>query len=258
VDAEGIARELSAARESATLIEPPSARVPGFSWHDGYAVGRKLHEMRVASGATPVGLKLGFTNQAVWERLGLDRPFWSPIYQETLRHPGPAALDGLAAPRIEPEIVLGFGHDLAPGASAEEVGDAVVWAALGFEIVQCHFPGWRLTPPDAIADAGLHGFLVMGERVSVTPAEAKALASVAVELYRNGVAVAQGQGANALGGPVAAVTWLLSLSEAPAVPAGAIITTGTLTAALEASAGETWTLDSTGSVPLGALDVALV
>jgi 2-keto-4-pentenoate hydratase len=31
-----------------------------------------------------VGWKLGFTNQALWAALGLDQPFWAPVYAETL------------------------------------------------------------------------------------------------------------------------------------------------------------------------------
>jgi 2-keto-4-pentenoate hydratase len=257
VDIESIARQLSGARKSRGLVEPPSRRQPRFSLEDGYAVGRLVHEAAVASGWVPVGLKLGFTNPAVWSGLGLDSPFWAPIYETTVTDRREVSLDGLVAPRIEPEIVLGFASDLQPGASAAEVSAAIGWAALGFEIVQCHYPGWEMAPPDAVADGGLHGVLVVGDHARGVMAHYKALAEVAIELRSAGVVVASGKGSDALGGPVEAVTWLLRLPGVEGLRAGAIVTTGTLTPAFPIAAGETWRLASTGPVVLGTLEVAI-
>jgi 2-keto-4-pentenoate hydratase len=108
--------------------------------------GDFLHQEFVDSGWVPIGLKLGFTNQAIWNQLGLNRPFWAPIYDRTVTDRSEVSLEGLVAPRIEPEIALGFSTDLQAGASSIEVSAAIVWAALGFEIVQCHYPGWEMKP----------------------------------------------------------------------------------------------------------------
>jgi 2-keto-4-pentenoate hydratase len=228
-----------------------------FSLEDGYAVGRLLHEAAVASGWVPVGLKLGFTNPAIWGGLGLDSPFWAPIYETTVTDRREISLDGLVAPRIEPEIILGFAGDLQPGASAVEVSAAIGWAALGFEIVQCHYPGWEMAPPDAVADGGLHGVLVVGDHVRRVMPDRRALAEVAIELSRANVVVARGKGSDALGGPVEAVTWLLRLPGVEGLRAGAIVTTGTLTAAFPIAPGETWRLTSTGPVALGTLELVI-
>ena len=256
VDIESIARQLSGARKSRALVEPPSRRQPMFSLEDGYAVGRLVHEAAVASGWVPVGLKLGFTNPAVWSGLGLDSPFWAPIYETTVTDRREVSLDGLVAPRIEPEIVLGFAGDLPPGASAAEVSAAIGWAALGFEIVQCHYPGWDMAPPDAVADGGLHGVLVVGDHAELVVPQGEALAEVGVELRRGNVTLARGRGSDALGGPVEAVTWLLRLPGIPGLGSGAIVTTGTLTAAFPTAAGENWQLQATGPVSLGELQVS--
>jgi len=69
MEIEAVGRELADARGSACLIEAPSRRHHHFSLEDGYAVGRLLRQWQVASGAAPIGVKLGFTNQAV-ERPG--------------------------------------------------------------------------------------------------------------------------------------------------------------------------------------------
>jgi 2-keto-4-pentenoate hydratase len=211
MDMEAFATELSAARRAQQLLPPASRGNPGFSLEDGYAVGRLLHQEFVDSGWVPIGLKLGFTNQAIWKQLGLNRPFWAPIYDRTLTDSSEVSLEGLVAPRIEPEIVLGFSADLDAGASSIEVSTAIGWAALGFEIVQCHYPDWEMEPGDAVADAGLHGLLVVGDRCELPAAAARRLAQLEVVLRRNGDMVARGRGSAALGGPVQAVVWLLGL-----------------------------------------------
>jgi 2-keto-4-pentenoate hydratase len=164
MDIAAVAGELSAARKAQRLIPPPSRRNPEFSVEDGYAVGRFLHQEFVDSGWVPIGLKLGFTNQAIWNQLGPNRPFWAPIYDRTVTDRSEVSLAGLVAPRIEPEIAPGFSTDLQAGASSIDVSAAIIWAALGFEIVQCHYPGWEMRPGDAVADAGLHGVLIVGDR----------------------------------------------------------------------------------------------
>jgi 2-oxo-3-hexenedioate decarboxylase len=163
-------------------------------------------------------------------------------------------------PRSEPEIVIGLASKLRHGAGRDAVAAAMGWAAVGFEIVQCHYANWEMTPADAIADGGLHGLLVVGERRAVDASRAVALASLEVELSCHDEAMATGVGANALGGPVEAVTWLLRLPGVEALPVGSIITTGTLTNAFPVAAGDAWRAffrcRATGraeSVPSGAL-----
>jgi 2-oxo-3-hexenedioate decarboxylase len=257
MDIEAIGRELADARRSARLTEAPSRRYQGFSLEDGYAVGQLLQQWQVASGAAPIGVKLGFTNQAVWQDLGLDRPFWAPIYDTTVTDSHDVSLLGLVAPRIEPEVVLGFRDPVRAGASPDEIRRAIGWAAPGFEIVQCHYPGWEMAPPDAVADAGLHGVLVVGEHRELGNAELGALDEVDVELRREETVFARGRSANALGGPIQAVSWLQRLPGSDELRAGAIVTTGTLTAAFPIAAGERWQLRTAGPVTLGELAVSL-
>ena len=255
MDLGDVARELSAARRGGAELPPPSDRDPAFSIDDGYAVGRLLHDGTLALGRSQVGVKLGFTNQGVWRQMGLDAPFWSPMYEDTVLYQGEVSLEGLVAPRIEPEIVLGFGSPLPPGASMAEICNAIEWAALGFEIVQCHYPSWKFKPADAIADAGLHGRLVVGDRVALSPRDPPDLADVGVELFRGDAVVEKGRGSNALGGPAEAVRWLLGLPGVEGLRSADVVTTGTLTGAPSIAPGETWHVSAAGPVPLGRLQV---
>jgi 2-keto-4-pentenoate hydratase len=82
-----------------------------------YELGRDLESERISAGWRPVGWKLGFTNQALWSRLGLDRPIRARIYEQTLCV-GELDSSDLVQARIEPEIVFGFGADLVVSSRA--------------------------------------------------------------------------------------------------------------------------------------------
>jgi 2-oxo-3-hexenedioate decarboxylase len=253
MDLDACARELLAAREAGALVPPPSASDPGFSFADAYAVGDRLHRAALAAGSVPAGLKLGFTNVALWDALGLDAPFWAPVYDRTVLEPGEVSLASFVAPRLEPEIAVGLGAELVPGASRREIAAALAWAAPAFEIVQCRYPDWVMTPPDALADAGLHGALVVGPRVALGDGDTAALAAVELTLHRDGEVVAKGRGDGALGGPVDALAWALRLPGLERIRAGDVVTTGTLTAPAPPAAGQTWEVTTTGSPALGSV-----
>src|SRR5262245_47675930 len=102
MDLNSLAAQLSTARETCSSVEPPSKQ-GDFSIDDGYQVSALLHAEALRRGWTQCGMKLGFTNQAVWNALGLDRPFWSPIYVETVTDRHTVPLDRFVEPRIEPE-----------------------------------------------------------------------------------------------------------------------------------------------------------
>jgi 2-keto-4-pentenoate hydratase len=260
MDVSNLADELLSAHESQLQLSPPSRRDPHFRLEDGYAVGALIHQRRVESGWLPVGFKLGFTNQAIWGQLGLSSPFCSHVYAHTVHavsDRNEVSLNKYVAPRIEPEIVVGLGSDVGAGASTDDVATALAWAALGIEIVQCHYPNWEMEPADAIADAGLHAALVIGPRHQLDREAANRLALAEVTLRRSGREVSRGHGSAALGGPVEAVVWLLSLPGIDSLPRGTIVTTGTLTAAFPVVPGEVWRVNETDPDGLGAVEIHL-
>jgi 2-oxo-3-hexenedioate decarboxylase len=150
-------------------------------------------------------------------------------------------------PKVEPEIVLHL-------ASAPRVDDDLAalfgridWIAHGFEIVQCPYPGWKMGVADAIAASGLHGCLVLGERVPASalgPDPVRALADFTLTLFCDGAKRDAGSGANVLGNPLAALAHVTALAVAhpprASVSAGELISTGTLTAAFDVEPGQTW------------------
>ncbi|MDP4003945.1 2-keto-4-pentenoate hydratase [Methylobacterium sp. NEAU K] len=263
------ARTILAAHEHRRQIPPPTGWDPGLDLAAAYRVAAEVRRLRVARGERTVGRKIGFTNTTLWAAYGIHEPIWGHVYDTTLRDraalTGPVALTAFVEPRIEPEIVFGLGRVPEPGMDAAALVGCLDWAAHGFEIVQSLFPGWRFTAPDTVAAFGLHGLLVVGERVRIVPAAARAwidgLAGFSVDLLRDGTVADRGSGRNVLGGgPLAALGHLVDVlaNDPGSLPlaAGEVVSTGTLTDALPVAPGQRWTTRLSG-LPLAGLDLAL-
>ena len=266
----GVAADLLRARDTASLTALPSQSQAGFDLEKGYQVGRALHEDLVERGYAPVGRKIGFTNRATWEEFRLDTPIWAHMYSHTVHFADRAgfhlSLKGMAAPRIEPEVVFKLRRPIPQGDPlVEEIADCVEWAAIGFEFVDCHAPDWRFTAADAVADFGLHAALVVGTPWQLESEDPEAVAvqmqEMKVTLSRGGEIMALGEGRNALGSPLLALGHLARVvrRQAWAAPVsyGEIITTGSLTPLPHVSAGERWSVRVAGA-PLEPLEVDLV
>lgn len=263
------ADRLFGAIESATQVAPLSARDAAFDVAAGYRVLADLHTRRIAAGWKPIGRKIGFTNTTIWARYGVDRPMWSHVWDRTVTFAtdGEATvpLGGLMEPRIEPELVFGLRAPLPDGTDARRLLEAIDWIAAGFEIVHSVFPQWRFGAADCTAAFGLHGRLVVGEKLAVDDTNRATLAAAMprfrVTLLRGEAVVETGSGANVLGSPLLALAHLRDLIAsqpfAPALAAGEIVTSGTLTDAWPVNPGESWS-SRYGMLGIRGLSVRLV
>lgn len=260
--------EMKHAQDDGGQIKPFTSRMADFDASHAYAVACLVHDARCAEGVVPVGRKIGFTNPDMWIEYGVDAPIWSYIYDRTVVHleTRHAICDTarFTEPKIEPEIVFHFGSAPPVGADLTEILASIDWAAHGFEIVQSHYPGWQFQAADTIADAGLHGMLFIGERVtlgSLGPDPASSLRSFSLSLSCNGERRAVGSGSNVLGSPLRAIAHLNALlattrNQTDLTPLnslnslglrpGEIVTTGTITMAQTVCAGETWASELAG------------
>jgi 2-keto-4-pentenoate hydratase len=262
--------DLLQARDAAALTTPPSRREAPFDLERAYQVGRALHDRLTKRGYQASGRKIGFTNPATWQELGLSTPIWAPMYQQTIHfaEQGPfrLSLAGMVAPRLEPEIVLKL-HRPAPSgdASAEEWASCLEWAAVGFEVVGSHYPDWRFTAADAVADFGVHAALVVGAPWPLDSEDphhvATTLRALKVALHGGKDFAAGGEGRNALGSPLLALGFLARVlatqAWAPPLAPGEVITTGTLTALPYLRRGESYRVEVAGA-PLAPLQLELV
>jgi 2-oxo-3-hexenedioate decarboxylase len=232
---------------------------------EGYAAARALHERRLSQGWRAVGRKIGFTNRTLWLLYGVYEPIWGMVYDRSLLIAQSdsclVSLEGLAQPRIEPEIC--FKLKAAPRSSQpDELLACLEWAARSVKIVQCGQPGWKgVTVANSSAENGLHGRLVLGTALPIDelPELAARLPNTEVKLFRSENLVDRGVGENVLGSPLLALAHLVELLRkqpgAPPLAAGELITTGTLTDAHPVAAGETWTTQIRG-LPLRGLKVS--
>lgn len=261
-----LAEDLDRAMRDGTALPCPSAGDPDFDIARAYAVQRAITDARRLAGARIVGRKMGFTNARIQRDFGVATPFWAPVFDTSLADPAQTLrLRALAEPRIEPEIVLRLGRAPVPGLDEAGLIACVDGVALGFEIVQSPFAGWRFAAADCIAALGLHGRLVTGPFMAVEPWAgelwAGRLRGFSMVLSCDEREVSTGGAGDILGsGPLAALARLVEMlaGDAAATPLrpGEVISTGSVTAALRIAAGETWAARVAG-MPLADLTLTL-
>ncbi len=230
---------------------PFSTRHPDLYLAAAYHVASVVRELREGQGERPVGRKIGFTNSTIWNEYNVHAPIWGWMYASSVydidADAGEFGLSGLAEPRFEPEIVFSLSETPAPGMDTSDLLGCIGWVAHGFEVVQSIFPGWVFTPTDTIAAFGLHGALLLGPRRELGGDRSQwleVLSSFGIDLLLDGTPVEHGRASTVLGGPLLALKHLNDLLAqdpfSPALVAGEVVTTGTLTRALPAAPGQTW------------------
>lgn len=263
-----IAKEVLDVLGTGRQLDPFSKVYPDFKLKDAYNVTAAVRAGREAQGERSVGRKIGFTNRTIWSEYGVYAPIWGYVYDRTVfdltGDPIEVSLSGLAEPRIEPEIVFGLAAAPEPGMDEEALMQCIDWIAHGFEIVQSIFPDWTFQAPDTVAAYGLHGRLFVGPH---HPAEGRRnewvreLSRFEIDLFRNGALIDHGAAINVLDSPLLALRHLADTlaqdEQSPALVAGEIVTTGTLTRAFPVAAGEEWTTKLT-SIPLEAARIRFV
>jgi 2-keto-4-pentenoate hydratase len=251
-----IATEAFEALATTRQIPPFSARPAGLTVEDAYRITPLVRHMYQSRGARPVGRKIGFTNRGIWAQYNVFAPIWGYAFDRTVHELASGEALPVAQfcePRIEPEIMFGLSATPEPGMDEARLLSCIEWVALGFEIVQSIYPGWKFAPADTIAANGLHGALLVGPRHQVAPQAAewqRTLATFEIDLACNGRLIDRGGGGNVLEGPLSALRHLVELLASdphnPPLAAGEIISTGTLTKAMPVAPGEVWTAVPTG------------
>jgi 2-keto-4-pentenoate hydratase len=217
-----LAAELDAAHRERRLLDAAAQAPFDLDW--AYAVQRELTAARTARGARRVGVKLGYTSQAMREQMGIDAPNHGPLLDVMCIADGrvPAAL---LQPRVEPEIALVLGGDRRPVAA---------YAAL--EVVDSVWRDYRFTLELNTADGSSAAGVAIGPQLAMD-----GLDELPVLLSRNGETVGRGTGAAAMGHPLRALEWLMETlgHGRDALQPGDVVITGGLTAAVPVEPGDT-------------------
>ncbi|MXV99138.1 MAG: 2-keto-4-pentenoate hydratase [Acidimicrobiaceae bacterium] len=196
----------------------------------GYAVQQLNTEHWLRAGLRVSGHKVGLTNPAVQEQLGMDEPIWGVLFADRCRTDGDdLGGAGLIEPRVEVEVAVVLGADLDKGQhTVADVIRATAFVLPAFEIVDSRIAGWDITNFDMIADNAGAGLYVLGTRP--VPLAAVDLRRVEMQLTVNGEDAATGSGAACLGNPLNSVLWLADTMSQRGTPlqAGECIMTGSL------------------------------
>ncbi|HEV8390471.1 MAG TPA: fumarylacetoacetate hydrolase family protein [Dongiaceae bacterium] len=208
---------------------PDHLRPPSLA--EGYAI----QDAMVAIAAQPVsGWKIAATSKAGQDHIGVTEPlagrlFKSFILQDGARLPATP----LHMKVIEAEFAFRMGRDLAPRDAAygqTDVCDAVAALHLAIEVPDARFERFaEIGPAQIVADDAFASWFLLG--AEVRDWRRLDLSMQRVRVLKNGTVVAEGAGANALGDPRIALTWLANhLSQRGiGLKHGDIVTTGTCT-----------------------------
>jgi 2-keto-4-pentenoate hydratase len=224
---------------------------------DGYAIQARL-ERRTAF---PLfGWKIAATSQAGQAHIAVDGPLAGRLLRERVRDSGGEVPFGNNHMRVaEAEFAFRMGVDLPPRAAPYRVDEVVAAVATlhpAIEVPDSRYEEFtKVGAAQIIADNACAHYFVLGP---AAPDDWRLLDLVAHRVTGNvaGKVRRDGQGANVLGDPRKALTWLANeLSHFHLMlAAGQVVTTGTCVVPLAIAAGDRVTADF-GS--LGAVEVRL-
>lgn len=216
-----------------------------------YAIQKVNNDLRVMEGAVVVGQKIGLTSLAVQKQLGVDQPDFGLLFADTaVKNGGSLPATAILQPKAEAEIAFVMKSDLSGEINEDTVAAAVDYAVGAIEIVGSRVLNWDIRITDTVADNASASHFVLGDvRKSLDEVD---LASVKMNLYKNGEPVSEGVGAACLGSPLKALTWLAQTFADLGTPlkAGDIVLSGALGPMCAGEAGDTFVahIESFGEV----------
>jgi len=199
------------------------------SLEEGYAIQDAI---AADHGGETVGWKIAATSAEGQRHIGVSEPLGGRLFARFCHGDGARLPAGGLHMRVaEAEFCFRMAKDLPPRASAygtDEVMAAVGALHLAIEVPDSRYEDYaRIGAPQLVADDACACFFVLGP-------EAKDwrgvdLAAHAVIAHKNGAAEARGSGANVLGDPRIALTWLANdrARRAGGLTSGQLVTTGT-------------------------------
>jgi 2-keto-4-pentenoate hydratase len=197
---------------------------------EGYAAQRAL--VRV-SGQDVVGWKIAATSAAGQKHIGVDGPLAGPLLANRVLETGAEVpLDGNIMLVAEAEFAFRFTRGLPPRANPytrDEVLAAAGSLHPSIEVPDSRYNQFvRVGAAQLIADTACACWFVLGPATSADW-RSRDLVTHAVTAYRNGAQAATGSGANVLGDPRLALTWLVNelRTFGDGIAAGQFVTTGT-------------------------------
>jgi 2-keto-4-pentenoate hydratase len=248
------AEKLSEAHETKTPIAPLSDDAE-FTTADAYAIQSRVFDKIHEDSTQVVGHKLGLVSEAKQDQLGIQEPIFADIAEETLLTGEPIPAEEMIAPRIEAEIGFIIDEDLSAPVTTTDVLTATQAIVPVVEILESRYQGWSIpSAQDVIADLTSAGRVVVGESFRDVTDVDLAMESIVVSV--NGEIAETGVGADIMGHPARAVSWLGNrLGERDDhLEAGELVMSGGITAAIDIEPGDVYSVQfaNIGSIELRA------
>jgi len=210
-----------------------------LSLSDAYAIQMANINRAIAMGYRVSGKKIGLTSPGIQRQLGVNEPDYGHLLSAMECAGGIVHTSHLIQPKIEAELAFILCADLEGGeVTAEDVRNATDYVVGAFEIVDSRIANWKFKLVDTVADNASSGRYILGKkRLCIKGMD---LSAVSMKLYKNGIPVEEGVGANVLGDPCVAVAWLANKlwSYGVTLKKGEVILSGAFSAAPSAYKGQ--------------------
>jgi 2-keto-4-pentenoate hydratase len=222
---------------------PPALRPTTLA--EGYAIQDAMPEV---AGQPVIGWKIAATSAAGQKHIGVTEPLAGRLFRDFLLKDGARRPAKNMHMRVaEAEFAFKMAHSLGPrdrDYTMPEVCDAIAAMHLAIELPDARYGKFEtIGAPSIAADDAFADWFIIGQEVPDW--HRFDLANQPVRGVRNGAVVAEGSGANALGDPRLALTWLANhLSRnGPGLKAGDVVITGTCVKPVDVSAGDAMIAD---------------
>jgi 2-keto-4-pentenoate hydratase len=232
-------------RRAESRIEALPPELRPASLEDGYAIQEAMLDI---TGQPAVGWKIAATSAAGQKHIGVTEPLAGRLFRDFVLPDGarrPIARNHMRV--AEAEFAFKMARELPPRGrdyDQREVMDAVASMHLAIEIPDARYDVFdTIGAPSICADCAFHAWFVLGPEVKDW--RGLDLAKQPVRACKQDTVVAEGSGANALGDPRIALTWIANHlnKRGLALKAGEVITTGTCVKPVDVAAGDTVVMD---------------
>ncbi|MBF6419613.1 2-oxo-hepta-3-ene-1,7-dioic acid hydratase [Nocardia farcinica] len=252
-----IADELAAAERDRTTVPLLTARHPGMTIEDSYAVQNEWRRRGIAAGRKPVGRKIGLTSKVMQAATGITEPDYGAIFADAVFDNGSVIEHGqFSNVRIEVELAFVLAEPLTgPDVTVFDVLRATEYVVPALEILSSRIELAGRTIVDTISDNAAFAGLVYGGN-PVRPGEVD-LRWVSALLYRNETIEESGVAAAVLNHPATGVAWLANKlhQHGDRLEAGEIVLAGSFTRPMWVEPGDTVLADYG---PLGTISCRFV
>lgn len=208
---------------------------------EGYAIQAVLAQL---VGQEVVGWKIAATSLAGQAHIGVDGPIAGRLFANRVLAGGATlSLEGISMCLAEAEFTFRFRDSLPKREepySVEEVLAAVDTLHPAIEVPDSrYYEVARAGAPQLIADDACASWYLLGE-ATIADWRSLDLAAHSVTAYCNDMLVAEGSGANVLGDPRIALTWIANEMSryGDGLQAGQFVTTGTCVKPIPITAGD--------------------